>query len=131
MSTVAIGTLAENIACQFLEKHGLILIEKNFTVFAPNGRKNGEIDLIMRDRDYLVFIEVKMRQKPSHGDPLEMITPQKQSQVIRTAMHYLVRTYQYHNTYSRFDAIGISPNESDQSALQITWIKNAFQVQYR
>lgn len=129
-SNVFIGTLAESDACAFLENRGLKLVEKNFTVINEIGKKIGEIDLIMRDKEFLVFIEVKKREREDYGDVLEMITPQKQSRLIRTARHYLVRHYSYYKEYCRFDMIGISPDEKAGHIQKIEWIKDAFQVQY-
>ena len=122
-SNVTIGNLAEQKACAFLENHGLQLLEKNFSVINENGKKIGEIDLIMRDKNYYVFIEVKKRQNPAHGDVLEMISKSKKSRIIRTATHYLLRHCLWNFAYCRFDVIGITPEK-------ITWIKDAFQVQY-
>ena len=122
-SSVFIGALAESEACDFLEKHGLTLIEKNFFVLNAQGKKIGEIDIIMRDKEFLVFIEVKKRGRKDYGDALEMISKQKQSRLIRTAIHYLLRNYSYDKEYCRFDVIGISKDK-------IEWIKNAFEVQY-
>jgi len=123
-----IGALAEEDACQFLEKRGLQFIEKNYYVVNEAGKKIGEIDLIMRDKAYLVFVEVKKREQNDYGDVLEMITPQKQSRIIRTAKHYLVRTYQFNNTFCRFDVIGITPDKKDPCGQHFIWIKDAFQV---
>ncbi|EKD92102.1 MAG: hypothetical protein ACD_29C00185G0001 [uncultured bacterium] len=129
-NNASIGALAEIDACEFLEKCGLKLIEKNFTVINESGIKTGEIDLIMRDKQFLVFVEVKKRGREDYGDVLEMVTKHKQSQIIRTATHYLVRTYQYHNTHCRFDVVGISPDKKEPNNQKIEWIKDAFQVQY-
>ncbi len=123
-TSVTIGQLAELNARQFLEKQGLIFKEKNYRV------KCGEIDLIMQDEDHLVFIEVKMRHNLDYGDTLEIISKSKQSKVIRAATHYLVTHHLYDSAFCRFDAIGISPDKNNPSLQEITWIKNAFEVQY-
>lgn len=130
MNTTQIGALAETDACTFLEKNGLILIEKNFTTLDANGKKNGEIDLIMQDKQHLVFIEVKMRNSPIFGDAVEMVSPQKKSRLIRTATCFLVNQQKFNYTYCRFDVVGIAPCTSAQHHNRITWIKDAFQVQY-
>ena len=81
-NNVSIGAIAENDACTFLVNHGLKLIEKNFSVTNAQGKSIGEIDLIMRDKEFLVFIEVKKRGSEDYGDPIEMVTKQKQSKII-------------------------------------------------
>lgn len=129
-NTVFIGALAESKACDFLEKQGLTLIEKNFFVINAQGKKIGEIDIIMRDKEFLVFIEVKKRSRKDYGDVLEMVSKQKQSRLIRTATHYLLRNYRYEKEYCRFDVIGMSPDKKTPGIQKIEWIKNAFEVQY-
>ncbi|EKD77786.1 MAG: hypothetical protein ACD_42C00175G0004 [uncultured bacterium] len=128
--TFIAGQLAENIACEFLLKNHLKLIERNFTTHDGNGKKNGEIDLVMRDKDYTVFVEVKMRTNLTRGHPLEMISKPKQSTLIRTATHYLLQHHLYDSALCRFDAIGIMPDTINPQKLDITWIRNAFEVQY-
>ena len=69
----------ESLTAQWLEQQGLITIARNHHI------RGGETDLIMRDGDYLVFIEVRYRASASHGSPLETITPAKQRRLIRAA----------------------------------------------
>lgn len=126
-NSVLIGAFAENMAREFLENKGLRFIEKNFVTHDMLGQKNGEIDLIMKDREFTVFVEVKARESNEYGDVLEMVTRQKQSRIIRTAKRYLVDRNALDTTYSRFDVVGIS---LDKNAPNLTWIPNAFQVQY-
>ncbi|MCX7121453.1 MAG: YraN family protein [Gammaproteobacteria bacterium] len=125
-SSVDIGTLAEYDACAFLKKQRLILVKKNFIAYTPAGKKAGEIDLIMRDGKYYVFIEVKSRRYDSHGDVLEMVTPQKQSRVITACKYFLLQKGLWDRVLCRFDVVGISPGANEP----IVWIKDAFQVQY-
>lgn len=112
-----IGDDAEQQARTFLESRGLSYIESNFSI------KQGEIDLIMRDQDYLVFIEVRWRERPHYGDSLESITPTKQRRIIKTAEYYLQQKKSLNEEDCRFDVIGF-----DQQG-KIIWIKNAFEVQ--
>lgn len=120
VSTVTTGHCAEQLACAYLEKQGLTLIEKNYTI------QGGEIDLIMRHAEHLVFVEVKMRMNISHGDAIEVISPQKIQRIIRTAKHYLLAHDSTEREYGRFDVVGIHAKSSE-----IIWIKNAFEVIYR
>jgi putative endonuclease len=110
-----IGNQAENHACEYLQKKGLRLIERNYFCAL------GEIDLIMQDNDEIVFVEVRSRNQ--YGDALESIDEYKQAKLIKTAMYYLQKTKQYDKVNCRFDVIGINNN-------QLEWIKNAFSADY-
>ena len=115
----ALGQDAETLACQFLKNKGLYLVQKNYQIYG------GEIDLIMRDNQFLIFVEVKMRTANKHGDTLEAITPIKRKRIIRTANHYLAKHQLSENIAARFDVIGINAISND-----IQWIQNAFDVDY-
>jgi len=99
------GQGAENIAVEFLENLGYEIIKRNF-----HFGRTGEIDIIAKDNDSLVFVEVKGRESFKYGDPLLSITPKKQNALRRTAEGYL-----YVNKISdvecRFDIITIDLRE--------------------
>ena len=67
----AIGTEYETLACEYLTRHGYQILCRNFRC------RQGEIDIIARDRDYLVFIEVKYRRDEHEGDPAEAVDARK------------------------------------------------------
>lgn len=113
------GQQAERSAEHFLTKQGLQLITRNFQV------RSGEIDLIMKDGDTLVFIEVKHRINKQHGLPIECITPSKQHRIYKAAQYYLLTNHPNESPPCRFDAVGLTGTTP-----AITWIKDAFQVQY-
>ena len=69
----AIGTEYETLACEYLIRHGYQILCRNFRC------RQGEIDIIARDRDYLVFIEVKYRRDEHEGDPAEAVDARKQA----------------------------------------------------
>ncbi|MDP3777476.1 YraN family protein [Methylotenera sp.] len=107
------GHAAEQLAATFLQKNGLILLEKNYRCV------HGEIDLIMRDRKTLVFVEVRLRSNPKFGGAGMSITPSKQQKLSRTAEVYL----QTHGNHAcRFDAILLHALD----ATAVEWIKDAF-----
>ena len=106
------GSQAEQLAEQYLIAQGLTPVARNHRC------KVGEIDLIMRHRDALVFVEVRMRRSRAFGGPLASIDARKQRRIILAAMHYLQRTCW--SGPCRFDAIGID------GANQIEWITAAF-----
>jgi len=110
------GDYAEDLALNFFIKQGFVLEERNFNC------KLGEIDLIMRDDDYLVFIEVRYRVSKSYGGALESITPTKQAKIRRTAEVYLLST-KINDSPCRFDILCLTGNLQQPN---YEWIENAF-----
>lgn len=98
----------------YLQANGLCLVQRNYRI------RSGEIDLIMRDDQVLVFVEVRYRKTQRYGGALQSIDPRKQARIIRTAQHYL--QYRAPNAPVRFDVIAV---EGDNS---INWVKNAFDL---
>ena len=80
----------------------------------------GELDLVMKDGETLVIIEVRYRKTDRYGSALESITPKKQSRIIAATHHYLLQNKMACPV--RFDVVALSGNAS------IEWIKNAFQT---
>lgn len=117
VSKIEQGSTAEETARRHLEKQGLKLIERNYVC------RVGELDLVMRDGVYLVFVEVRSRQDNRYGTPAETVTRAKQKRLIRAAAYYLQR--HRINAPCRFDVIAISQNGD---TLDLEWIKDAFQA---
>lgn len=116
MSTRATGTHYENTAIAFLQKRGLVLLERNFRL------RDGEVDLIMRDGEVIVFVEVKYRQSGAFADILEQIRTPQLNRVRRSARIYLyMNGLAEHLTPCRFDIIAITGMPDD-----VNWIKDAF-----
>ena len=109
------GRNNEILACQFLKQHKLQLVESNYHC------RYGEIDLIMRDSDSLVFVEVRYRARDHFGSAMESVNIHKQRRLIATAKHYLQQTQT--PLAARFDVIAISGNGRESN---IDWLKNAF-----
>lgn len=118
-STLDIGKQAEHLACQHLQKSGLSLLTANFR------SRHGEIDLIMRDRDTTVFVEVRSRKHGNLVDSLESVDRHKQRKLIRTAQFYLLANPALAKQPARFDVIAIT---QQPDTAQINWIKDAFQA---
>lgn len=110
----------ENVACIYLKKQGLRLLLRNYRC------KMGEIDLIMQDKDQLVFVEVRYRKTTSYGSSAESIDYKKQIKLLRTAEFYLLTT-KMHFRLVRFDIIAIQHQENHYT---IQWIKNAIEQTY-
>jgi len=116
------GQYTESLACEFLKKKGLKLVEKNF-----NSRL-GEIDLIMKSNDTLVFVEVRYRKNNDFGSAAESVTANKQKKLIRTASLYLQQHAKLLKQPARFDVVSITGaiESNDIDAINFDWIENAF-----
>jgi putative endonuclease len=107
-----IGKINEDLALKFLQNNGLQLIGANFNC------RYGELDLIMRESDVLVFVEVKYRRSKSFGGALSAVTSAKQRKLVRTALWYMQQNG-LSNHPARFDVVAIDGDD-------IQWFKNAF-----
>lgn len=119
-STRQVGKNTEIAAKQFLISKGLIFIEQNYLC------NRGEIDLIMRDNDVTVFIEVKYRSNSHYGSGFEVVTQKKQQRIINTAANYLYKHSLTELVTSRFDIVSLSPQKGNDGPYKIDWLKNAF-----
>lgn len=106
------GQFAERKACQYLQHQGLTLIEKNYRCH------NGEIDLIMRDKEQLVFVEVRYRKNEHYGTAIDSVDHNKVKKLILTARHYLVSRQL--DVPARFDVVGFD------TSFKPKWISDAF-----
>lgn len=109
------GQWAEDEALKYLIRQDLKLICRNYH------SKYGEIDLIMQEKNILVFVEVRFRKSNRYGSAMESITHSKQTKIINTTNYYLAT--HPNKCPIRFDTIAIS---LDQKKEIINWIKNAF-----
>jgi putative endonuclease len=109
----SLGQKGEALAIQYLEKLGYTILGRNFRY------DRAEIDLIARDKDVLVFVEVKTRRPGSLGDPEDAVTARKQNQLVKAAEGYL---HQFHLSGSecRFDVVAIEINGSRSNIRHIT-----------
>jgi len=112
----AAGKAAEDRVAQWLEAAGLGVIERNYAV------RGGEIDLIAREQNTLVFVEVRMRRRDDYGGAAASITPAKRRRIILAARHWLAAHPARARSLCRFDVVLLTA--SDDAAP--TWLKNAF-----
>lgn len=113
-NTRKIGNLYERKAEAYLKSQGLTIRERNYRC------RQGEIDLIAQDGDYLVFVEVKYRSGKNAGDSLAAVNWRKQKVIAEVARHYLTVKLHLSEWPCRFDVIGIDGE-------RVSWIKNAFE----
>lgn len=107
------GLEAEDRACAFLERNGLTIVERNYRW------KHGEIDIIAKDGDCHVFVEVRYRDNPERGSSIESVTPQKLHHVVQSVKHYLLSEDLYDKIMTRIDIIGFEHDLGDP-----IWLKN-------
>jgi putative endonuclease len=111
------GDDGELIAVAHLKKMGLEIVETQYRF-----GKKGEIDIIARDGDTLVFCEVKLRKTDEFGPPEYAITPRKQQQIRRTAQGYLFE-HEIREHNCRFDVVAI---RMEKGRADINYLRNAF-----
>jgi putative endonuclease len=107
------GLEAEHLALAHLQRHGLVLERRNFRC------RMGEIDLIMRDGETLVFVEVRLRARGSYASAAESIDARKRHRIVTAARVYLSGRAE---RPCRFDCILLDRVAPDA----VTWIKSAF-----
>lgn len=115
--SVALGIKTENLAKNYLLANNLKYVDSNFRL------KLGEIDLIMLDKDILVFIEVKYRKDNKFMETLETVSFYKQKKIKTVANYFLQKNYRFQNYICRFDVITLCGNMNNP---EIFWLKNAF-----
>jgi len=111
------GAHYEALARSHLERAGLALVEANFTC------RHGELDLVMRDRDVLVFVEVRYRRRSGFGDGADSVGRAKRQRLVRAASAWLAAHPQQAHATCRFDVVSIG-GDADRPALE--WLRNAF-----
>lgn len=95
-----LGKIGEDLACIYLQKNNYKIVERNFRC------KTGEIDIIAKDKDELVFIEVKTRASKEYGNPAEAVDNRKQKHIYKTAKFYLYIRH-ISEIYTRIDVIEV------------------------
>ena len=113
-----LGKLWEIKACNYLRRRGYKLLSPNFSC------RFGEIDLIMQNRKYICFIEVKQRDASSIASPAEFVSPEKQKKLIATAKLYLSNNPT--KLQPRFDVIEVYTQ--DNEVKKIKHLANAFEL---
>jgi putative endonuclease len=103
-TTRQIGYKAEEEAARFLSQQGYQILTKNFTI------RGGEVDLVAKEGETLVFVEVKMRSTTSFGSAVESITPWKVQALLKTALFY-IRRIEWGDKPYRFDLVTMDKNQ--------------------
>lgn len=118
MNTKILGDAGEIVAERYLYEHGCKVIETKFRCFC------GEVDLIVRDKKTLVFVEVKARKSNYFGTPGQAVTLHKQRKIIQTAQCYMAM-HHIDEELCRFDVLEVY--YKGDSGYKVNWLKNAFE----
>jgi len=113
------GADFEQRASVELERAGLKVLARNYTT------RHGELDLVMLDRDTVVFIEVRYRVRAGHGDALASITHSKRDKLIRTAQLWLADHPQHAQRPCRFDVVSY---DGPAAQARMQWVRSAFEA---
>lgn len=117
------GSEAEQLARRHLKSQGLEILTSNYRC------RRGEIDIICRDINSLVFVEVRCRSRTDFGSAAESVTYRKQQRLIYAAEHYLQKYPTMAQMSCRFDVICIEVDTSlphKIPAYRVEWLTNAF-----
>ena len=112
------GALGEKLACRYLRRNGYKILFRNF-----RGRTGGEIDIVCRDHDTLVFVEVKTRGSEDFGRPFEAIDREKRKRISRGGLAWL-RMLDNPDIFFRFDVVEVIIADDAKPRFEV--IKNAF-----
>lgn len=109
----SVGNEYENRAVEYLKNQGVLILERNFR------SRTGEIDIIGKDKEYLVFYEVKYRKSSLKGHPEEAVNYKKIRTICKVSDYYRLIKNVSDDAYIRFDVLALNDEE-------INHIKNAF-----
>src|ERR1700681_358117 len=112
------GSLGEKLACRFLRRNGYKILYRNF-----RGRTGGEIDIVCRDHDTLVFVEVKTRAREDFGRPFDAVDRDKKKRISRGGLAWL-RLLDNPDILFRFDVVEVIIAEGAEPRLEL--LRNAF-----
>lgn len=116
---INLGRSGEKIATGFLKRNGYVILERNFSCLF------GEIDIIAKDGESIVFVEVRTKGSDEFGLPMESVQESKQRRLIKVAWFY-IKSHKLYNAYFRFDLVSILVRQEGKP--QICLIKDAFWV---
>ncbi len=120
MEKKELGQKGEELAIGFLKKNGYRILQRNYVC------KMGEMDIIAKEKDTLVFVEVKTRTSTTFGPPQLAVHPKKQEQLSKVALTFL-KEKRIENVKARFDVVAIVLGKKGE---EIELIKDAFDLRY-
>ena len=114
------GAYGETLACRFLRRQGYKVLYRNF-----RGRTGGEIDIVCRDRDTLVFVEVKTRTRGDFGRPFDAISRDQQKRISRGGLAWL-RLLDNPDILFRFDVAEVILGDDQPPRVEL--LRDAFSL---
>lgn len=111
MNKRQIGSFYENSACAYLEAQGIKILKRNYRC------KLGEIDIIGKEGNCVIFFEVKYRKSDAYGYSVSAVDYKKQNKICKCAAYFCMQNFWVNEI--RYDVIGITDTKID-------WVKNAF-----
>lgn len=111
--------MGEDVACRALRRAGYAVLARRFRT------RNGEIDIVARDRGTVVFVEVKTRRSRAFGLPVEAVTARKQAKIVLMASEYLARRG-WVDLPCRFDIVSVTVARDGRPTVEI--IRGAFEA---
>jgi putative endonuclease len=115
-----LGARGEKLAARYLRRHGFKVLYRNF-----RGRHGGELDLVCRDRDTLVFVEVKTRTRGEYGRPLETVNRKQQRRIVLGGLAWL-RLLGDPDILFRFDVVEVVILEGQAPRIEL--VRDAFHL---
>ncbi|MDE0300211.1 MAG: YraN family protein [Candidatus Poribacteria bacterium] len=115
-----VARIGEELAAEYLKERGYQILEQNYRL------RTGEIDLIAKEGDRIVFVEVKTRRTLRFGVPQAAVTPAKQKQISKIALSYL-QTHDMLDVPCRFDVVAILLSSNKSTPPKLEHIHNAFE----
>lgn len=112
------GARFEDLALAHAQRHGLSLVARNVTY------RHGEIDLVMRDGNVLVFVEVRYRRSQRFGGAIDSVGAAKRKRLLAAASLFLQSRPEFAHHACRFDVLAIG---GDEAAPHVDWHRDAFQ----
>lgn len=113
-TTLGTGRAAEARVDRAARRRGYRRVARNYNV------RGGELDLVYRDGDTLVVVEVRYRSRDDYGSAAASVTAHKQRRIVLATRHFLAEHPRHADTAVRFDVVGVNAND------ELDWIENAF-----
>jgi putative endonuclease len=110
-----LGQIGEDLVADYYSSLGYKLVEKNY--ITPFGKQIGELDLIVKKNNELVFVEVKTRTSNRFGGPFEAVDQNKQKKLVKTAKMYLKLHEEFQNFSIRFDVAAVDFDNTAQPVI--------------
>ncbi|MEL7535998.1 MAG: YraN family protein [Pseudomonadota bacterium] len=111
-----LGWSHESLALEFLRREGLALLARNYHC------RHGEIDLVMREHDVLVSVEVRFRSRRTHGGAALSIDHGKQRRWMQATEHFLAVRPEFASLCVRFDVVAVDAADGDR---RVSWLRDA------